>query len=122
MVKNILLFIFEVILLMAFICQPIEYVTSDCRLFYKHSSKLNLKFITTLRADKLYDQKCYNSPKAIRLAFQCLKHEQCYYYTIDKENNVCSLYSQGSSTYNTTNLQTYVLELTSTSVWMVIIL
>ena len=91
-------------------------VRSDCRIHNKRSSKMNLKTITTLRADKLYDTKCYNSPRAIGLAFQCIKLEQCYYYTIDKASNVCSFYNQGSSTYNTTNLQTYILELTSTAV------
>ena len=101
---------------MVFICRLVALVTSDCKLFYKSSSKMNLKPITTLRADKLFDKTCYNSPRAIGLAFQCIKHEQCYYYTIDKENNVCSFYTQGLTFYNTTNLQTYILELTSAMV------
>ena len=122
MIKTVLLFIFQVILLIVFICQPIAFVTSSCRLFYKSSSKMNLKSITILRADKLYDTLCSYSLKKLALASQCIKMEQCYYLTIDKKNNICSFYNQCSTFYNTTNLQTYILELISTAVWTIIIL
>ena len=122
MIKTVLLFIFQVILLIVFICQPIVFVTSSCSLFYKSSSKMNLKSITILRADKLYDTQCSYSLKILALASQCIKMEQCYYLTIDKKNNICSFYNQGSTFYNTTNLQTYILELISTAVWTIIIL
>ena len=77
---------------------------------------MNQKAIASLRAESLYRVSCSGPSNRVARAVQCIKQKQCFYLTIDNENNVCTFHNQGSTFYNTTSLQTYVLDLPSTAV------
>ena len=101
------------------LCQSLTVIEAHCKLFYKRAAKMNLKPIASLLANKLYNVACSSPANKLSSAIQCIKHEECFYLTIDRANHSCTLYNQGSTSYNTTNLQTYVSEFSSPAVLFV---
>ena len=101
--------------------QPITFIEAHCELIYKRAAKMNQKAIASLRAESLYRVSCSSPSNRIAHAVQCIKQKQCFYLTFDSQNNICTLYNQGSTFYNTTSLQTYVLDLPSKAVLFVFV-
>ena len=110
------LFFLAVVLLLTLLGHFIVGVRSDCTLLYKRSSRMTLKQVNHFLGDRLYDIRCFNQISQMASATRCIKMENCYYLTVDKTNNVCTFYNQGSTIYNTANLLTYALEVPSTAV------
>ena len=95
------------------LCQLMAVIRSDCALYHQRSSTYLQLDISSLRAAKLFDIDLTNK---LPCHIQCISIPQCYYLTIDTSTNTCTVYNQGSTIYNTTNLLTYMLKLTLTKV------
>ena len=108
-----ILHILDLILITTSLYQSVVLVGGDCRLFHKRSSKMTQLSVKNLRAAKLLETKMKTK---VSCTSQCTAMANCYYMTVDMKNNICMFYNQGSNNYNTTNLQTFVLELTKTEV------
>ena len=98
------------------LCQQMTIVQSDCTLLYKRSARMDLKSVSFILGEQLYQAKCSSQLSKMGSATRCIKMQKCYYLTIDKTNNVCTFYSQGATKFSTSNLQTYALEVPSIAV------
>ena len=68
-------------------------------------TKLN---VTSLTASKLYT---FNIQLLFICSSICTSEESCYYLTFDSANYICTIYSQGSTSYNVSQFHIYGVQI-----------
>ena len=92
----------------------VSFIRSDCRSYNKRTAIYTQLTAPFISAKKLFE---VDLTKELPCSIQCIGISSCYYLTHDVTRNVCTIYSLGTDSYSTNNLQTYVLTLGKTEVY-----
>ena len=92
-----------------FVYQWFRLVISSCEANKERNIQLAKADVISIMATKLYETKISFHVSFVCSSI-CASDETCSYMTVDKVRNICSIYRQGSTLYNATQLSTFIVQ------------